>query len=220
MSNKILLLEDDALLGETLVDLLLEEDYSVVYCKNGQEVLELTYKERFDLYLLDINVPIINGLNILRELRTANDKTPTIFLTSHKEKEMIREGFLSGADDYIQKPFDTYELLLRIKAVLKRTNGDENECISELCHDKKRKRIFYKKEELDLSQKEYLLLSLFIKNVNQVVTKEMIIEELWNCSEEVSDGAVRVYINRLKHFLDDSMIENIRAVGYRLVLQS
>ena len=218
MSNKILLLEDDALLGETLVDLLFEEDYSVLYCKNGQEVLDLTYKERFDLYLLDINVPIINGLNILRELRTANDKTPTIFLTSHKEKEMIREGFLSGADDYIQKPFDTYELLLRIKAVLKRTNGDENECISELCHDKKRKRIFYKKEELDLSQKEYLLLSLFIKNVNQVVTKEMILEELWNSSEDVSDGAIRVYINRLKHFLDDAMIENIRAVGYRLVL--
>lgn len=220
MSNKILLLEDDTLLGETLVDLLFEEDYSVLYCKNGQEVLDLTYKERFDLYLLDINVPIINGLNILRELRNANDKTPTIFLTSHKEKEVICQGFLSGADDYIQKPFDTYELLLRIKAVLKRTNGDDNECISELCHDKKRKRIFYKKEELDLSQKEYLLLSLFIKNVNQVVTKEMIIEELWNSSEEVSDGAVRVYINRLKHFLDDSMIENIRAVGYRLVLQS
>jgi DNA-binding response OmpR family regulator len=220
VSNKILLLEDDVLLGETLVDLLLEEDYNVVYCKNGQEVLDFTYKERFDLYLLDINVPIINGLNILRELRTANDKTPTIFLTSHKEKEMIREGFLSGADDYIQKPFDTYELLLRIKAVLKRTNGDDNECISELCHDKKRKRIFYKKEELDLSQKEYLLLALLIKNVNQVVTKEMIIEELWNSSEEMSDGAIRVYINRLKHFLDDAMIENIRAVGYRLVLQS
>lgn len=218
MSNKILLLEDDTLLGETLVDLLLEEDYNVQYCKNGQEVLDLTYKERFSLYLLDINVPIINGLNLLRELRNANDKTPTIFLTSHKEKEMIREGFLSGADDYIQKPFDTYELLLRIKAVLKRTNGDEHECISELCHDKKRKRIFYKDEELDLSQKEYLLLSLFIKNVNQVVTKEMILEELWNSSEEVSDGAIRVYINRLKHFLDDSMIENIRAVGYRLVL--
>jgi DNA-binding response OmpR family regulator len=220
VSNKLLLLEDDVLLGETLVDLLLEEDYNVVYCKNGQEVLDFTYKERFDLYLLDINVPIINGLNILRELRTANDKTPTIFLTSHKEKEMIREGFLSGADDYIQKPFDTYELLLRIKAVLKRTNGDDNECISELCHDKKRKRIFYKKEELDLSQKEYLLLALLIKNVNQVVTKEMIIEELWNSSEEMSDGAIRVYINRLKHFLDDAMIENIRAVGYRLVLQS
>jgi DNA-binding response OmpR family regulator len=218
--NKILLLEDDPLLGETLVDLLEEEGCDVIHCKNGQEVLDITFKERFDLYLLDINVPLINGLDILRSLRTADDKTPTIFLTSHKEKEKICEGFESGADDYIQKPFDSYELLLRIKAVLKRTNGDTNECIAELCHDKKRKRIFYKEVELDLSQKEYLLLALFIKNVNQVVTKEMILEELWHSSEDVSDGAIRVYINRLKHFLDEAMIENIRAVGYRLVLHS
>jgi DNA-binding response OmpR family regulator len=218
VSNKILLLEDDTLLGETLVDLLEEEDYTICYCTNGQEVLELTFKERFDLYLLDINVPFINGIDLLKELRNASDKTPTIFLTSHKEKEMICEGFMSGADDYIQKPFDSNELLLRIKAVLKRTIGDENECIAELCHDKKRKRIFYKKEELDLSQKEYLLLALFIKNANQVVTKEMILEELWHSSDEISDGAIRVYINRLKHFLDDAMIENIRGVGYRLVL--
>lgn len=218
MSNKILLLEDDTLLGETLVDLLEEEDYTICYCTNGQEVLELTFKERYDLYLLDINVPFINGIDLLKELRNAADKTPTIFLTSHKEKEMICEGFLSGADDYIQKPFDSNELLLRIKAVLKRTNGDENECIADLCHDKKRKRIFYKKEELDLSQKEYMLLALFIKNANQVVTKEMILEELWNSSDDVSDGAIRVYINRLKHFLDDAMIENIRGLGYRLVL--
>lgn len=200
------------------MDLLEEEAYSVRYCTNGQEVLELTFKERFDLYLLDINVPFISGIELLGALRNASDKTPAIFLTSHKEKEVIRAGFMSGADDYIQKPFDTSELLLRIKAVLKRTKGDENECISELCHDKKRKRIFYKNEELDLSQKEYLLLSLFLKNANQVVTKEMIVEELWQSNEEISDGAIRVYINRLKHFLEDGMIENIRAVGYRLVL--
>ncbi len=218
MSSKILLLEDDTLLGETLVDLLEEENYSICYCTNGQEVLELTFKERFDLYLLDINVPFISGIDLLKELRNAADKTPTIFLTSHKEKEMICEGFLSGADDYIQKPFDSNELLLRIKAVLKRTKGDENECIGSLCHDKKRKRIFYKNEELDLSVKEYQLLALFIKNVNQVVTKEMILEELWHNSEDMSDGAIRVYINRLKHFLDDAMIENIRGLGYRLVL--
>ena len=190
------------------------------YCKNGQEVLELTYKERFELYLLDINVPIINGLDLLRELRSSNDKTPTIFLTSHKEKEMLSLGFHNGADDYIKKPFDSDELLLRIKAVLKRYNGDDNECVGILCNDKIRKRIHFNKKELDLSQKEYALLALLMKNVNEVVTKEMIVYELWSSSEDVSDGAIRVYINRLKNFLYDGMIENIRAVGYRLVLQS
>lgn len=218
MSNKILFLEDDTLLGESVVDLLEEENYKVAYCTNGHEVLELTYKERFDLYLLDINVPIISGIDLLKSLRNASDKTPAIFLTSHKEKEMVHEGFISGADDYIQKPFDTNELLLRIKAVLKRTQGDDNECMGALCHDKKRKRIFYKDGELDLSVKEYLLLALFMKNLNQVVTKEMILEELWQRNEEISDGAIRVYINRLKHFLDEGMIENIRGLGYRLVL--
>ncbi|WP_345993468.1 response regulator transcription factor [Sulfurimonas sp. HSL-1716] len=220
MSSKILLLEDDLLLCETIADLLEDEGYEVTQCKNGQEVLDLTYKERFDLYLLDINVPIINGLDLLKELRLSNDKTSTIFLTSHKEQEMLSIGFLHGADDYIKKPFDSYELLLRIKAVLKRYKGDENECIGQLCNDKNRKRIHYKQKELDLSQKEYALLSLLMKNANEVVTKEMIVYELWNNNEDVSDGAIRVYINRLKHFLDEGMIENIRAVGYRLVLQS
>lgn len=220
MSNKILLLEDDLLLCETIADLLEDDGYEVKQCKNGQEVLELTYKEKFDLYLLDINVPIINGLELLKELRNSNDKTSTIFLTSHKEKDMLSRGFLNGADDYITKPFDSYELLLRIKAVLKRYKGDDIERVGSLCNNKNRKRIHYNKKELDLSQKEYLLLSLLMKNANEVVTKEMIIAELWNSNEDISDGAIRVYINRLKNFLDDNMIENIRAVGYRLVLQS
>ncbi|MBU0631965.1 response regulator transcription factor [bacterium] len=220
MSNKILLLEDDLLLCETIADLLEDDGYEVKQCKNGQEVLDLTYKERFDLYLLDINVPIINGLELLKELRNSNDKTSTIFLTSHKEKDMLTRGFLNGADDYITKPFDSYELLLRVKAVLKRYKGDDNECVGSLCNDKNRKRIHYNQKELDLSQKEYMLLSLLMKNANEVVTKEMIVDELWNSNEDVSDGAIRVYINRLKNFLDDNMIENIRAVGYRLVLQS
>ena len=218
MSNKILLLEDDALLGETLVDLLEEDGYSVKHCTASQEVLNSTFHERFDLYVLDINVPLMNGLELLRSLRNADDKTPAIFLTSHKEKEVVREGFLSGGDDYIQKPFDSYELLLRIKAVLKRTQGDLLEKIGPLSIDSKRKQICHNGKELDLSQKEYIFLVLLMKNVNKVVTKEMILDELWQSGEESSDGAIRVYVNRLKHYLDDDMIENVRGVGYRLVL--
>ena len=220
MSSKILLLEDDTLLGESIADLLEEDGYDVVHCKNGQEVLDLTYKKKFDLYLLDINVPIINGLDLLRDLRISNDKTPSIFLTSHQEKEVLSRGFQMGADDYIKKPFDNDELLLRIKAVLKRYRGEENECVGLLCNNKKRKRIFYNQKELDLSQKEYILLALLMKNANEVVTKEMIAYDLYSSSSEVSEGAIRVYVNRLKNFLDDEMIENIRGVGYRLVLQS
>ena len=218
MSIKILLLEDDLLLCDTLADLLEEENYEVKQCKNAQEVLDCTYKERFDLYLLDINVPVMSGLDLLKELRSANDKTPAVFLTSHKEQESVTQGFLSGADDYIKKPFDPDELLLRLKALLKRYRGEDNECIGALCIDKNKKRIHFNNKELDLSQKEYMLLSLLMENANEVVTKEMIMDALWSSSEEISEGAVRVYINRLKNFLDAHMIENIRAVGYRLVL--
>jgi DNA-binding response OmpR family regulator len=218
MSNKILLLEDDVLLGESLVDLLEDAEFEVTHCTTSQEVLDLTFTERFDLYLLDINVPTMNGLELLRSLRNADDKTPTIFLTSHKEKEIIEEGFLSGGDDYMKKPFDNFELILRIKAVLKRTHGESFQMVGPLNIDTKRKQIFYNDEVLDLSQKEYKLLLLLTKNINKIVTKEMILDDLWYNKEETGEGAIRVYVNRLKHILPDLTIENIRGVGYKLVL--
>jgi DNA-binding response OmpR family regulator len=218
MSSKILFLEDDALFGETIVDLLEEDGHSVVYTTSSSEVLELTFKQKFDLYLFDINVPLMNGLELLHSLRNADDKTPAIFLTSHKEQEVIQEGFLSGGDDYVKKPFDSFELLLRIQALLKRTQGDSLFRVGPLANDKKRKRIFFHENELELSQKEYALLALLMENANKVVTKEMIIDELWRSSEDIGEGAIRVYINRIKNFLDESMIENVRGVGYKLVL--
>ncbi len=217
MSIKILLLEDDLLFGETLIDLLEEEGYGITHCLNGQDALDATYNAQFDLYLLDINVPLINGVMLLKELREADDVTPAIFLTSHKEKEKLQEGFLSGADDYITKPFDMEELLLRIKALLRRTKKDEPELVGDFYHDKLHKTIRYKTELLNLSQKEYGLLLLFIEHYNKTVPKELILETLWSSAEGGSDGVVRVYVNRLKQLLPDVEIENIRGIGYRLV---
>ena len=217
VSIKILLLEDDLLFGETIVDLLEEEDYSVEHFANGQDVLDATFSDKFDLYLLDINVPLINGLSILKELREADDTTPTIFLTSRKDKESLEEGFLNGADDYITKPFDMDEMLLRIKAVLRRSKKDEIDCVGDFCYDEKHKTIRYKEEILELSQKEYGLLLLFIKHINETVPKELIIDELWSSLEGGSEGALRVYINRLKQMLPELCIENVRGIGYKLV---
>ena len=153
MSIKILLLEDDLLLAETLTDLLEDNAYEVSHVPNGQKALDTTFNEKFDIYLLDINVPLIDGVTLLKELREANDTTPAIFLTSHKDKEMLKNGFLNGADDYITKPFDSDELLLRVNALIKRTKADTRECINLLCHDKVHKTFFYDKQELELSKK-------------------------------------------------------------------
>ena len=217
MLTKILLLEDDLLFGETLVDLLEENDFEVKHVPNGQAALDITFNQKFDLYLLDINVPLIDGVTLLKELRDASDSTPTIFLTSHKDKEMLTRSFNSGADDYITKPFDSDELLLRINALLKRSSSSKAECIGLLCHDEVHKRIFYNKIELDLSKKEYSLLLLLMNHVNNTVPKELISNELWNISQTGSDGAIRVYINRIKHLLPEMSIENIRGIGYKLV---
>ena len=215
--TKILLLEDDILFGETLVDLLENENFDVSHFANGQDALDAMFETKYDVYLLDINVPLINGISLLSELRAADDNTPAIFLTSHKSKEMLEKGFLSGADDYMVKPFDSDELILRLKALLRRSKKHQPELVGKLSHDKTHKSISYNGTMLELSKKEYELLALLMNNVNKNVTKELIFDELWSSSESVSDGAIRVYINRLKQLLPDMKIENIRGVGYRLV---
>ncbi|MCF6310740.1 MAG: response regulator transcription factor [Sulfurimonas sp.] len=215
--TRVLLLEDDLLFAETLVDLLEDTDMQVSHAPNGQSALDATYSQKFDLYLLDINVPLIDGITLLKELREADDNTPTIFLTSHKDKDILKKSFLSGADDFITKPFDTDELLLRINALLKRVKSDKVECIGLLCHDNTHKSISYDKTELELSKKEYELLLLLMQHVNNTVPKELILDELWSSGESGSDGAVRVYINRIKQLLPQMNIENIRGIGYKLV---
>lgn len=217
MSSKILVVEDDLLFGESLADLLEDEGYEVHICVNGEEALEKTYANNFDLYLLDINLPLLDGITLLQELRSAEDVTPAIFLTSHTQKEKLKEGFLSGGDDYITKPVDNDELLLRIEALLRRSGKKSKVCCEKLCVDEKHKTIHYDNQALDLSKKEYQLLALLIKNGNQVVSKEMILEELYSVEESGSEGAVRVYINRLKQLLGDVQFENIRGIGYKLV---
>lgn len=217
MLTDVLLLEDDLLFGESLVDALEEEGFSVHLCRNGQEALEATYKHHFDLYLLDINVPLIDGLSLLGELRHADDKTPAIFLTSHQELEVLSKAFETGADDYLKKPFDMDELMVRIRAVLRRSKGKERQCVGELCLDEQHKCIWMEGREIAFSLKEYQLMALFIHNAGEIVTKEMIMDALWSPSEMISDGAIRVYINRIKQEIGSDRIVNIRGVGYRLV---
>ena len=217
MSIKILLLEDDLLFSETLVDLLEDEGYAVESFTNGQDALDAVYEEKFDIYLLDINVPLLDGISLLKDLRAANDTTPTIFLTSHKEKDMLQKAFSSGADDFITKPFDNDELIWRLNALLRRSKMDEPEVVGKLQHDKVHKTILYNEDALELSKKEYDFLLLLMKHSNAAVPKELIHDELWSSSESGSDGAIRVYVNRLKQLLPEIQIENVRGIGYKLV---
>ncbi|MBN2894512.1 MAG: response regulator transcription factor [Campylobacterales bacterium] len=217
MSTRLLLLEDDALFGESLCDYLEECGCEVLHVRDGERALEATYAQRFDCYLLDINVPLLDGLSLLESLRSGRDATPAIFLTSHSDKSVLCDAFERGCDDYLKKPFDLDELWLRIQALLRRSRGDLHRCVGALCVDMERKIATLEGRELRLSAKELSLLALLMREAGLVVSKEMIVEALWTPSEGVSDGAIRVYINRLKQELEGFAIENIRGVGYRLV---
>lgn len=114
--SRLLLLEDDPNLAKSLVKYLERQGYRVDWAKNGEEGLDLTYANRYDLYLFDINVPLINGVDLLSKLRDAEDFTPTIIISALVDIESVTRGFIAGADDYVKKPFDPDELLIRIKA--------------------------------------------------------------------------------------------------------
>lgn len=214
MSIKILLLEDDLLFSESLEDFLDEEGYEVQIAHNPNVALELTYSNKYDLYLLDINLPIMSGIEFLDELRQSGDATPAIFLTSYQDKEVMKEGFLKGCDDYLKKPVDLEELGFRIASVMKRYRGDEKQCINNICIDLEQKRVYKDEVEVEVTLREFDLIALLFRNKDKVVSKEMIISTLWSSEEEGSDGAIRVYINRLKKVLNHEALKNVRGLGY------
>ncbi len=114
--NKLLLLEDDPNLSKSLIKYLKLNGYEVDWAKNGEEAMDFSYKNSYDLYLFDINVPLLNGVDLLTELRNAEDFTPTIIISAMVDIESVTKGFIAGADDYVKKSFDPEELLIRIKA--------------------------------------------------------------------------------------------------------
>ncbi len=215
VSFRILLLEDDKLFGETIEEFLSDEGYEVDWAESAKEALEFSYHKPYDLYLFDVKLPDMDGFSLLEELRRSEDKTPTIFITSKNQKSDLKEGFTKGADDYLTKPIDLEELLLRIRALLRRTYGEERVKIGEFIYDVKDMKLLRDDEVVELNPKEAKLLELFVKNRGKIIEKETIYSYLWKPDEYVSDGAIRVYVNALKKLFGKDAISNIRGVGYR-----
>ena len=218
----ILLLEDDLLFASSIEDFLVCEGFCVDIAKDGEEVFDFTFHKNYDLYIFDINVPKIDGLKTLENLRGSSDNTPTIFLTSYKDKDTLKDAFVKGCDDYLKKPVDLDELILRIKAIFKRENKGFNNVILEedLIYNKKEKRLYKGKNDLKLPVKVLELLELFIENEKKIISKDMIVDRLWSKSQTHSDGSIRVYINSLKNIFEkkQNVITNIKGIGYRFEL--
>jgi len=210
---KILILEDDKLFNDTLEDFLEEEGFETLTALDPYTALDLTYEQKFDLYLFDVNLPYETGFSLLNQLRNAGDKTPTIFLTSRDDKTSLTEGFDAGADDYMKKPIDLDELLLRIRALLRRQLRSQKIELGEYVIDMESKVLMHNEEVLKLGTKVMDLLLLLLNAKGEVVSMQTIEEALWHSNEEVSYGAVRVYVTTLKKYFPN--IENIRGIGYR-----
>lgn len=214
---RILVLEDDQLFNETLEDFLEEEGYVIECALDPYSALELSYKHVFDLYLFDVNLPYENGFDLLEKLRQNDDMTPTIFLTSRDDKDSLTRGFSTGADDYMKKPIDLDELLLRIQAVLRRQIRKERVGIGQYSLDTTAKILYFGDEALEVTQKAIELLVLLVQANGEVVSSEEIKNRLWAAGQNASNGSLRVYITQLKKYFPEN-ISNVRGVGYRWVI--
>ena len=215
MRGEILLLEDDRLFSETLIDFLEEEGFSVNRFAAAKPVIDEVFKNlgRYDLYLLDVNVPDLNGFELLRQLRESGDRTPAIYITSARDKEALAEGFQSGGDDYMKKPIDLDELLWRIEAQLRRNLRGGRAVIGEYSFDLEREVLYKGEEAVPLPKKLAELLGLLLRHRGEVVTTEEILTEIYG-EESPGTGVLRVYINKLKQIFGKESIRNIRGVGY------
>jgi len=219
MNKKILLLEDDMALNETIADYLENLNYDVLTVYDGNSAMDEIYENSFDLLLLDVNVPDINGFEILKNARIQNITTPSIFITSLNSIVDLENGFESGCDDYIRKPFALKELKLRIETILKREffhkDNSKLQIDTNIFYDTDNDLLVVNDVDIQLNNKDAKLLKLFLQNVEQVLSHETIYSTLWDYDEQSSETALRTYVKNLRKHLGKEKIVSIKKLGYK-----
>jgi DNA-binding response OmpR family regulator len=204
------LLEDDPNLAKTLVKYLELNGYFVDWAKHGEEALDFSYENQYILYLFDVNVPLINGVDLLKSLRDAEDFTPTIIVSAQIDISSVTKGFIAGADDYVKKPFDPEELLVRIQAktdVLKETIVCKDYVL-----DLNKQEITYKGEILYIGDVQRNIFIKLLQNHPNPVIKDALLD----CLEKPTDLALRVNMAKLKKNIKLN-IASVRGVGYKIL---
>ena len=218
---KILLLEDDANLNETVSEFLEELGHKIVSVYDGYDAQEKLYESKYDLLLLDVNTPGIDGFKLLAEAREGDVVAPAIFITSLNSMDDLEKGFDSGCDDYIRKPFELKELKIRVETLLKRGFYHESKDLISLTktisYDTINNELIIEDKVVSLGHKESKLLKLFMKNDGEVIAHERIYNHLWNFDEEPSDTALRTYIKNLRKIIGKEKIVSIKKQGYKFV---
>lgn len=221
---RLLLVEDNELLGSGLRLGLIQHDYTVDWLKDGktalQALLSQTDEDRFDLVILDIGLPKLSGLEVLKNIRGKSVNTPILVLTAHDALEDRVKGLDFGADDYLCKPFDLSELCARIRALIRRSGGSSRAIptikIGDVTLDPATRRVYKGTSALDLSRREFVLLHLMLENVNKVLSREQIIQNIYGWGDDVDSNALEVHIHNIRKKLGQSFISTIRGVGYMI----
>ncbi len=209
MAQKILLLEDAIDLAETIKELLEESGFVVDMVHNGNDAVDASYEGQYDLYIFDINVPDMSGLELLESLREADDATPAIFISALVDMNSIAKAFEIGAEDYLKKPFFPEELLIRVKAKFAHTHKEI--ALQTLRYLPSSKELYRENRIVPLGEVQECLCDIFMHNIGSVLDKGVLME----CLHHPSDAALRVAINKFKQ-LTGLEIKNIRGVGYML----
>ncbi len=211
----ILLLEDDTVLSSILVDYL-SESYTLTHTYSMRQALELTEEQQFDLYIFDINVPDGDGISLLKELRSFNDNTPTIFVTAFHDTQHLKDAFQSGGNDFIKKPFELEELTQRIENIKRQFGLDKEIKITEtLRFDTDTHLLRSNDEKISLSLKESECLHYLYKNRQRIVSPDELLQNLWEYDEMPSEDTIRTLIKQLRKYIGKERIINIRGEGYR-----
>ena len=226
-NKKILLVEDDPNFGTVLKDYLTMNDYTVVHAKNGMEGFEKFKKDDYDLCILDVMMPYKDGFTLAKEIREKNQDVPIIFLTAKAMKEDVLKGYKVGADDYLNKPFDSEVLLMKIKAIIQRKAKDsiadskefEFQIGNFFLNSKLRFLTFHKENPVKLSPKENELLRLLALHKNDLMPRELALIKIWRDDNYFTSRSMDVYIAKLRKYLnkeDDVEIINIHGEGVSL----
>ncbi len=222
MKDQILIIEDEEDILELMEYRLTKEGYEVNGFLSTKNVEHFLLEEHVDLLIVDRNLPGVEGSEFVKQLRDEGYEMPVIFVTAKVEDSDIEEGFLSGGDDYLKKPFNMNELVLRVKALIHRTKKSQSALLRyrDIVVDTPKRELFVDKKLIPLSRLEFELILYFIKHRDRIITRDELLESVWQSEDERQIRTVNVAINRLLKKLDPkrekNYIEAIRGVGYKL----
>ncbi|PWI35146.1 two-component system response regulator BasR [Vibrio albus] len=213
---RLLLVEDDTLLGQSMTTSLSRHGYTVDWVERGGGVSSVLKAEQFMAIILDLTLPDMDGLQVLRQIREAGYDLPVLILTARDDIEDRVKGLDSGADDYLGKPFALEELLARLRVLIRRRSGSSEQLIEvgELSLSLSEQVIRFQQQALNLTRNEFKILASLMTNAGRVMSKEQLIQSLHGWDDTSSDNAIEVHIHNVRKKVPGKLIKNIRGVGY------